>query len=187
MQPTLGTPLDCSIWRTGRPIAGIEAQTMAQDIQVASIPGELAQRRSGFNTKYMVGGLLLLGFVAFLGWLMVNATTTTGAYYLTVSEVQQNGAELVGERVRVSGPVVLGSEDWDAQEITLRFAIEDESGAQLPIVFFGPRPDNFQRAAEAIIEGELLPDGSFQADTLLLKCPSRYEEDPEELYVESTR
>jgi cytochrome c-type biogenesis protein CcmE len=159
---------------------------MAQDIQIAPIPTDLTQRRSGFNTKYIVGGLLMLAFVGFLGFLMVNATTTTGAYYLTVSEVQQNSAGLVGERVRVSGPVVEGSEDWNAQEITLRFQISDETGQTLPIVFFGPRPDNFQRAAEAIIEGQLLPDGNFQADTLLLKCPSRYEEDPEEVFVEAT-
>jgi cytochrome c-type biogenesis protein CcmE len=160
---------------------------MAQDIQVVPIPADLAQRRSGLNTKYIVGGLIMLTFVAFLGYLMVSATTTTGAYYLTVSEVQANKAELVGERVRVSGPVVLDSEDWNAREITLRFAISDDAGATLPIVFFGPRPDNFQRAAEAIIEGELLPSGEFQADTLLLKCPSRYEEDPEEVFVQSTR
>jgi cytochrome c-type biogenesis protein CcmE len=87
----------------------------------------------------------------------------------------------------VSGTVVDGSEDWNAKEITLRFSISDEEGAQLPIVFYGPRPDNFQRAASAIIEGELLADGSFQADTLLLKCPSRYEEEPEEVFAESTR
>jgi len=160
---------------------------MAQDIQVVPIPSNLARPRSGFNTKYIVGGILLLAFVGFLGFLMVNATTTTGAYYLTVSEVQQNRTTLVGERVRVSGPVVADSEDWNAQEVTLRFKISDEQGATLPIVFFGPRPDNFQRAAEAIIEGELLPNGDFQADTLLLKCPSRYEEDPEEVFVQSTR
>lgn len=160
---------------------------MAQDIQVVPIPADLAQRRSGFNTKYIVGGLMMLAFVGFLGFLMFNATTTTGAYYLTVGEVQANAADLVGERVRVSGPVVEGSEDWNAREITLRFRIQDEAGATLPIVFFGPRPDNFQRASEAIIEGTLLADGTFQADTLLLKCPSRYEEDPEEVFVQSTR
>ena len=61
------------------------------------------------------------------------------------------------------------------------------NGAELPIVFYGPRPDNFQRTASAIVEGELLENGSFEAETLLLKCPSRYEEDPEEVYVESAR
>ena len=112
---------------------------------------------------------------------------STGAYYLTVTELNAQQATLVGERVRVSGAVVADSEDWNAQEVTLRFAIHDESGAQLPIVFYGPRPDNFQRAAEAIVEGQLLADGSFKADTLLLKCPSRYEEDPEEIFVQSSR
>jgi cytochrome c-type biogenesis protein CcmE len=98
--------------------------------------------------------------------------------------------------------VVEGSEVWEPKEMTLRFAITDSpsnpapiagfegtdvSGKQLPITFYGPRPDNFQRAAEAIVEGELMPDGSFMASTLLLKCPSRYEEDPKEIFVEAIR
>jgi cytochrome c-type biogenesis protein CcmE len=161
---------------------------MTQEIQVAHIPSDLGTRsRGSVRMRYMVGGLLMLGFVAFLGFQIFNATTTTGAYYLTVSEINQSAAQLAGQRVRVSGAVVTGSEDWNAQEITLRFSIQDEAGQQLPIVFYGPRPDNFQRAAEAIIEGRLVDGGNFQADTLLLKCPSRYEEDPEEIYVESSR
>ena len=149
-----------------------------------AIPSELATRRSSGNLKFIIGGLLLIGAVFFL---IFQATVSTGAYYMTVSEVNSAGASLVGERVRVSGAVVEGSENWNAQEITLRFSITDESGAVLPVVFFGPRKDNFQRAAEAIAEGEVLADGSFQANDLLLKCPSRYEENPEEVYVQSTR
>jgi cytochrome c-type biogenesis protein CcmE len=158
------------------------AQTMNQ---ATAIPTDLATRSSANkNFKFVVGGLLLIAIVIAL---IVQATVSTGAYYMTVSELNNAGPGIVGERVRVSGNVVEGSEDWNAQEITLRFAINEESGAQLPIVFFGPRPDNFQRAASAIVEGQLLPDGTFQADSLLLKCPSRYEEDPEEVYAESTR
>jgi cytochrome c-type biogenesis protein CcmE len=148
-----------------------------------AIPADLERRPRAGGLKFLLAGLVLIGVVVFL---MVQATVTTGAYYLTVTELQKEGAALVGERVRVSGQVVDGSEDWNAQEITLRFRIQDEQGTQLPVVFFGPRPDNFQRAAEAIAEGELLPDGTFQANDLLLKCPSRYEEEPEEVYVQST-
>lgn len=150
----------------------------------APIPAELAQRRTGGNLKFILGGLLLVGVIAVL---IVQATVSTGAYYLTVSEVTGSDGAMVGQRVRVSGAVVDGSEAWNPQEITLRFRIQDSAGAELPIVFYGPRPDNFARAAEAIVEGELLADGSFQANTLLLKCPSRYEEDPEEVFVEATR
>lgn len=153
--------------------------------QVQSIPTDLAESRtSGKNLKFVLGGLLLIGLIIIL---MVQATVSTGAYYMTVSELQGRGAAIVGERVRVNGTVVEGSEDWRPQEVTLRFAIADENGAQLPIVFSGPRPDNFQRAASAIVEGELLPDGTFQAETLLLKCPSRYEEEPEEVFVKANQ
>lgn len=160
---------------------------MTQEVNQITIPSNLELGQSGTRTKYLVGGLLLILFVGFLGFQVVQATTTTGAYYMTVAELQERAPQLYGERVRVSGNVVDGSEDWSAREITLRFAIADESGGELPIVFYGPRPDNFQRAASAIVEGELLPDGTFQAETLLLKCPSRYEEDPEEVFAESTR
>ncbi len=149
------------------------------------IPRELARRKAtNKNLKFIIGGVLLIGLVVVL---IVQATVTTGAYYLTVSEIHQQASTLYGQRVRVSGQVVDGSEDWDPQSVVLRFAIQDEDGSQLPIVFYGPRPDNFQRAASAIIEGELEPNGVFRADNLLLKCPSRYEEEPEEVFVEANR
>ncbi|GIV75663.1 cytochrome c maturation protein CcmE [Litorilinea aerophila] len=149
------------------------------------IPAELGQRKAaGNNYKFILGGFLIIGLVV---GLIVQATLSTGAYYLTVSELQERIPAIYGERVRVSGTVVEGSEDWNPQEITLRFAIQDENNAQLLIVFEGPRPDNFQRAASAIVEGELRPDGTFKADTLLLKCPSRYEEEPEEIFVRAER
>lgn len=151
--------------------------------ELGAIPAELAERKtSGIHFKFLLGGLLLIALVAAL---MVQATASTAAYYLTVDEVRQRGEALVGERVRVSGTVVEGSEEWRAQEITLYFRIADESGAELPIVFAGPRPDNFQRAASAIVEGSLLPEGTFQAETLLLKCPSRYEEEPDALFAKA--
>ncbi|MBW7882976.1 MAG: cytochrome c maturation protein CcmE [Caldilineaceae bacterium] len=153
--------------------------------QVQSIPSNLATEKSpAKNAKFFIGGLLLLGLVVAL---MVQATISTGAYYMTVGELQEKGPSLLGERVRVSGTVVEGSEDWNPQEIVLRFAISGEEGGQLPIVFEGPRPDNFQRAASAIVEGELKPDGTFHAKTLLLKCPSRYEEEPEEIFVQANQ
>lgn len=163
-----------------------------QEFEIAAIPADLRERarkreRGGLKIGYLVGGAVVLGFIA----VVIGLTLSTGSYWLTVSELQTDAARYAGEHVRVSGAVVTDSEEWNPQEVTLRFAVSDENGAQLPIVFFGPRPDNFRRATEAIVEGRLLPDGSggliFQADNLLLKCPSRYEEEPEQVYVEATR
>jgi len=161
---------------------------MEQSLNPA-IPTHLAESKpTRINWIYMlIGGIIFL----IIG-LMVYATITSGAYYLTVNELLEKGPEMQGERVRVNGIVVADSEDWDAEEVTLRFTVYDENdeigtGSQLPIVFKGPRPDNFQRAISAIIEGSLLPSGEFEAHTLLLKCPSRYEESPEEIFVQATQ
>jgi len=144
---------------------------MAQDVLRPTIPAQLAEKRAiGYNRKFLVGGLLLLLFVSYLGYQIVRATQTTGAYYMTVAELYGERPQIHGQRVRVNGNVVAGTEDWDAENV------------------YGPRPDNFQRAASAIVEGELLPNGTFEAQTLLLKCPSRYEEEPqEEIRVEAVR
>ena len=161
------------------------------------IPGSLAEsKNSGLNMKFIAagGGLIVLIVALFVFGLM-----NSSSYWMTVDEVQSywntegQALALAGnvdaKRIRVNGLVVENSEEWLPRDMTLRFSIVDEENpdAQLPIVFYGPRPDNFQRAASAIVEGEMLADGTVQADTLLLKCPSRYEEEPEEIYVEAVR
>lgn len=150
------------------------------------IPSRLARKRSGIRPKFLVAGLLLVGVIVSL---MVYGLTTAKAYWLTVDEVQERSSTLLEKRLRVNGVVVDGSEHWDAEEVTLRFKIQDEDSpnGQLEIVYYEPRPDNFQRAASVIVEGELLPGGVFEADVLLLKCPSRYEETPEDILFEAVR
>lgn len=157
---------------------------MSDDSYSIPLEGDKATTGSTINRKFFFagGGLIIL-----IVGLMIYSTVMTGAYYLTVGEVNDRAGELMGERIRVSGEVVDDSENWNAREVTLKFSITDETGEILPITFYGPRPDNFQRAASAIIEGELNADGTFHAETLLLKCPSRYDEEPEEIFAQSTR
>jgi cytochrome c-type biogenesis protein CcmE len=157
---------------------------MSDDSYSIPLEGSKSTTGSTINRKFFfAGGALIVLIVG----LMIYSTVMTGAYYLTVGEVNDRAGDLMGERIRVSGEVVDDSEDWNAQAVTLKFSITDETGQQLPITFYGPRPDNFQRAASAIIEGELNADGTFHAETLLLKCPSRYDEEPEEIFAQSTR
>lgn len=95
--------------------------------QIQVIPAKCAEesKASGKNLKFIIGGFLLIGLVIVL---MVQATVTTGAYYMTVSECTEPTARPSLASVRVSGTVVDGSEDWRPQEVMLRFAIADENG-----------------------------------------------------------
>ena len=59
---------------------------------------------------------------------------------------------------------------------TLRFIMTD--GQQdLPVSYVGVVPDSFKAGGQTVVEGKLDPEGTFQATTLLAKCPSKYEPD----------
>ena len=156
-----------------------------EELWEGPIPAHLARKRSGLKPQFLVAGLLLVCVILAL---MIYGLMTARAYWLTVDEVKQQGSALLSQRLRVNGVVVDGSEDWNAEEVTLRFMIEDEEnpGQQLAVVYYDARPDSFQRAASVIVEGELLAEGTFQADVLLLKCASRYEEEPEDILRQTT-
>ncbi|NUQ37360.1 MAG: cytochrome c maturation protein CcmE [Caldilineales bacterium] len=137
---------------------------------------QIAAKNPNKKIKFLVGGVLI---VAAILYLIVTSISATGAYYMSVSELNSQGAEIVGRKVRVSGPIVPESEQWDAPNLMLNFKMTDDSGEQMVVSFHGSRPSNFSMATEAIIEGEMTDAGVFRADHLMLKCPSRYEEAPE--------
>lgn len=146
------------------------------------IQPEIAAKSPNKKLKFIIGGVIILIAVVFL---VAQSISSTGAYYMTVADLNAQASDLMGQKIRVSGAVVQESEDWDASELMLKFLMTDETGEEVLVSFHGSRPSNFSRATEAIVEGELMPDGTFRADNLLLKCPSRYDESPEVTHVEA--
>ncbi|MFQ5578593.1 MAG: cytochrome c maturation protein CcmE [Anaerolineae bacterium] len=151
---------------------------------VLTIPAELPRSPANKKIKFIVGGLVIAAAIAYL---IFTGIQSTSAYFLTVSELYGKGQEIIGRQVRVSGMVDAETIDYNHKELILAFDVMDEGGKHLPVVFNGPKPDQMREGAEAIIEGTF--DGStFQAKSLLLKCPSRYEEGTiEEIQVEAVR
>jgi cytochrome c-type biogenesis protein CcmE len=76
--------------------------------------------------------------------------------------------------VRVAGRVERGSVVREGAERDLLFRVADASGA-IPVRFRGPVPDMFQEDREVIVEGWIGAGGTFEAENLLTKCPSKYE------------
>ena len=77
--------------------------------------------------------------------------------------------------------------DFNNRDLILKFDVLSATGERMHVVFNGPQPDQMRDQAEAILEGKF--DGQvFTAQSLLLKCPSRYEEGTiEEVQVEAVR
>jgi cytochrome c-type biogenesis protein CcmE len=54
------------------------------------------------------------------------------------------------------------------------FVVTD-GDAELAVRYHGIVPDTFVDNADVVVEGRLAGDGTFEAHTLLAKCPSKYE------------
>jgi cytochrome c-type biogenesis protein CcmE len=147
--------------------------------------------------KFVIGGVLILGAVVFLIW---TSTAASAEYFLTIDELNAKGSSIVDKNLRVSGAVVGDSIQYDAPNLTLSFevahvpgdnaelekegglaealhqAVMDPSRSRMKVVYVGPKPDLLRNEAQAIMTGHLAADGTFYAEELLLKCPTRYEQ-----------
>lgn len=139
--------------------------------------------------------------VAAIVYLIASSTQAAAQYYLTIDELAAKGEAVAGRDLKISGAVDGKSIEYDARTLTLTFtianvpadldeidqqgglaevlhkAVNDPSATRLKVVYVGPKPDLLRDEAQAIVTGRLGPDGVFQADELLLKCPTRYEEE----------
>lgn len=133
-----------------------------------------SSRPAGRNRlKFLLGGGVIALAVIYL---IFTATQSTAAYFFTISELYARGEVAYDRYVRVSGKVTHAAIHFDPRALMLRFQIADASGQTLPVVFHGPKPDQLRPDAETILEGKF--NGKvFTAQTILLKCPSKYEEE----------
>jgi cytochrome c-type biogenesis protein CcmE len=155
---------------------------MAQSTTAPTI--QVVGRTANKKIKFIVGGVIIALAIAYLIYAGVQ---NSAAYFFTVDELYAKGAVMENRPVRVSGKVDAATIDFNNRDLILAFDVVSETGQRLPVVFNGPKPDQMREGTEAIIEGKY--DGQvFTAQSLLLKCPSRYEEQGiEEVQVEAVR
>ena len=122
--------------------------------------------------KFVVGTVVILGAVLTLA---ITGMEESKAYYQTVPELKAMGVKAEGRRVRVAGDVVIGSIERH-EEGVVTFVIDYE-GETLPVRYVGrgPLPDTLVDRAQAVAEGTLEPDGTFEATLVQAKCASKYE------------
>ena len=152
--------------------------------QSGSMPSVTVSRPANKKIKFIVGGVVIALAIVYL---IITGIQSTAAYFLTIDELYAKGVALENRTVRVAGAVDEETIDFNNRDLIINFDVTSETGQRMHVVFNGPKPDQMRHGADAIIEGQY--DGEvFVADTLLLKCPSRYEEGViEEIQVEAVR
>jgi cytochrome c-type biogenesis protein CcmE len=124
------------------------------------------------NKGAMIGLVIIIGALGFSALAfknnLVNAVPFADAMRATDSDVQ------------VMGKPVNGTMAYDSTSHALRFALQNETGQTLSVVYKGPKPDDLDTAMSKAVainaQGTFDPTKQvFVAENLLVKCPSKYE------------
>jgi len=81
-----------------------------------------------------------------------------------------------GRTIQIIGSLVQGQTHYDSTRGSLEFVMKEaDSNNVMPVFFKSPKPDNFDSAAKVTAIGHYDPSvRMFEADNLLVKCPSKY-------------
>ncbi len=155
---------------------------MAQSTTVPSV--QITERTANKKIKFIVGGVMIALAIIYL---IYSGFQSSAAYFFTVDELYAKGEAMHNRTVRLAGMVDADTIDFNNRDLILKFDVTSETGERMSVVFNGPKPDQMRHGAEAILEGKY--DGEiFTAQSLLLKCPSRYDEGTiEEVQVDAVR
>lgn len=119
------------------------------------------------NPKMLIGIVLIIIFSAFAFY---SFSSTLNPYVTFAEAAQRSGT------VQVSGYLIDDNIHYDLGSRQLQFKLEDEEGTRVPVTYAGVKPDNMEHAESVVVIGKF--DGDvFVAERLLVKCPSKYEED----------
>lgn len=158
-------------------------QPETQQPQVASATARTSTLM-GPRAKLAFAFVLVAAALAYFAFTAFEGATVD---YLSVAQVADEAPTVEDRQVGVTGKLVQNSYVRDADGITARFSIKDEDGNQeLDITYKGEIGQVFfNEHSEIILQGQKLVDGSFNADNLTVRCPSKYLTEAEQAEIEA--
>lgn len=112
---------------------------------------------------------VVLVVVAYLAFSSIGSALV---YYLTPTELLARGDEGIGQTVRLGGQVASGSVSGPATDLT--FVITD-GDAEITVHSSVAPTRSFREGTGAVVEGQLDPDGIFEATQVIVKHDENYE------------
>ena len=137
----------------------------------------------GRKVRIIAVAVLFLVGVAYLATGAFNAATVR---FMSVDEVVQNEMPSDTKPIGVLGKLVPGSYIKSPDGVTANFRLKDEFGStELPVSYSGEVGQVFfNDHSEIILNGTLGSDGVLNAETLTVRCPSKYLTEQEQMELD---
>jgi cytochrome c-type biogenesis protein CcmE len=124
------------------------------------------------RAKLVVAAIVL---VAAVGYLVAAGMQKGWVYFLDVDQFLTD-ASFHSQRVRLHGKVA-ADDAFSASSSALNASFNLLGKQQrIAVVYRGPLPDMFEAGRDVVVEGKLDNARVFQADVLMTKCASKYEQ-----------
>lgn len=122
------------------------------------------------DKKYLLIGLII-AFIAYAGYTFSESVTP----YVGIEE-----ARISTSSVQVKGLLDKKAEapHMEGEDFVFSICEEDDESKTLTVRYHGTKPDQFDEAYHIVAVGKFAKDENvFKADKLLIKCPSKYEQE----------
>jgi len=118
--------------------------------------------------------IFILVFVVAAIGVILSLFANTSTYTDFEAAVENPGKEfhVIGKLV-MDKPIVYDTK-VDANKFT--FYMTDQKGVERQVTYKGAKPQDFEKSEQVVVIGKI-ENNAFEASSLLLKCPSKYNED----------
>ncbi|HOY94885.1 MAG TPA: cytochrome c maturation protein CcmE [Catalimonadaceae bacterium] len=128
--------------------------------------------------------LHLAGLLAIaVGIAVIISTSGDASSYVCFAEAKTLAKDGDDDKVHVVGQLpktASGEIEGMQYDPTLdpnyfRFLLVDEKKETQEVIYYKPKPADFERSEKVVVVGAM-KNGHFEADKILMKCPSKYQE-----------
>jgi cytochrome c-type biogenesis protein CcmE len=149
----------------------------AEPQPVVSATRAASPEKKGVPTWIPIVVVLTLLGVVVTGLLFTTDFASTFVYSKRVDQVMAAPGQYLDRDFRVEGELKQGSVSFSPEPCEHRFVLEGQ-GREMPVRF--PRcevPDTFRddMGMTVVVQGRLQSNGTFLADQIIPRCPSKYE------------
>lgn len=123
--------------------------------------------------KIILGTAIVLGAICYL----VLSGFSDIKIHVQMEDLINSGEKYRDTYVQTEGTVLGETIQWDAPKVELTFTVAGKlnSAVTMPVMYKRVIPENFQNTTEVMVGGYYTPEGVFQAEEMITKCPSKYE------------
>ncbi len=120
------------------------------------------------KSKYIFGGVIIVLFLAIMGYLFTQSNIKYEDNFAVVKTTDKT-VKATGSWVKAK------SYEMNREQNTFSFYMSDANGNEMKVVYEGAMPNNFETATSVVVTGSYR-NGYFHAKDILTKCPSKYEQ-----------